>query len=1731
MSFRRSQWTLAQVWLAWILMFGVMGTTSKAALAQTTPSIPTTPVLGTIYTATGSAASGTALINWPAFTTWAGASVPAGSTSVTLTAGGSLSVRLVPNAGSTPMGSYYTVVYHLSDGSVTREYWVVPVTTATVAVSAIKSTVLPTSVAMQTVSKSYVDTAIAAAVVGAPLTSLPYVQLTGDTMTGPLVLPADPTSPLQASDKNYVDTQVAGLASGLGQKVSTSPAATQTVSQPSGTQLAVNDLNGVQYASQYATGAGNNGIANAAASCTSGCEIAVEQTYPSAENVAPRTWSNKTHVEDKRGGATTETFLNPLPPLANGNNAAKTITVESTQTAQSVLVATGSSQIFSTGMVINSDALAGGSNVYPALIQGTVPYFKTTFTGLAINGTNNTLGQHVLFTEQQNCYGVGDCLLGGMFMQASGGFRDDADEGSHPFDRVFTEDTRVFTGTCASGCSTGSTLLQIASIANNGTQGEGRYLVNTNPAKAITGGVLTGAGAAGGRQPSATFSGVSFPVSVFLATAQTIPTQSNSINPGTVTVPIATSALPAGFANNTAALPATSGVACVSDVTFPDQRPLNFETAAYTVVDGTHLQLTLIRPHANGATVAAGGLCGYGLEQKVDTVNGIRQVFPVIGSPNSTSLLYAGGYSAIVGVQGLTSAYINASLVVASISRTGNVITVTTTSSLPQDLNGLTMNVQSVSDSSYNGSFLVTTTGPNTITYANSGPNSTSSGGSLTYITGSYGLYPMAEVLNVYNSTTKAVDGQMTLAANNISWATGDTVEQPHYFQEWVSADTEQVTQYTPRATRYQSAGVLYNGNNGSGLYGWQINNSDPASSYFGNGGTHTAPTSGINVLGVWNRSMEMQAGEGTVFDVHCNSHGCNRWNSSYDLFQLDSATGADRVNYSPKTSTMTYYLGGTGYTFSPSGLTAGTINATTVNASSITGSFTGQAATVGTISGLVAAGSNVTVTGSGTTASPYTIAASSGGSTLVSSANVNAANPAVQVDSVASSTYYGLDCFGDSYMYGAGATTPAAGQCALVAADLNIASVTNAAVPGDTSADLAYHVLSVLNPVDSGNPIVIAAASVNNVGGGTAALPNFNQNTYAAYAWGTLSSTNKILVGASGVTSAGTTAADTTFASANGKTCSTGTCTFTYSGVVGQTGVVYLWYVMRSTGGTISATVDGATATDTVTNATAFSSAWSYAPANNSVSAGMARYVTTPGTHTIVISATSGATVLGFGFPTTARIRGVSSPRMFMGGTAKLPASTLAATQIYNNASIAVSQRLVGDGLDVPFVDLLNAYNPNLDFVAAATQNCPATTQGNHPNNCGHRNAAGVWEANINAVPTAVSGTPGGPVSVGSSLFAPASDGAPANTNLPTFWQMPSRYTDSLIPKLDFGSNSGCNFGAGQAYDTNTGLYGTMLYGCSGKAIQFAYADALTPSSTNANFHVSDYITLPDGYWHGTGALYTGSVAVGTTSAVSGAALTVNGLTSGNGWSNGANTTPIYNYTTVMGTQAGAANDEEVFTNSTGTISMGSVTSGTFTPWMKLGPTSATLPATVTVGTSTPVSGAALTVNGQVAGNGWSNGANTTPIYNYTTSMGTQAGAANDEQIFTTSSGTVSLGQVVSGTFTPWATAGSSTFNVLSKRITNLSNAVALTDAVPLGQLNGPLTGNLTLTSATTDNVTILGLSTTSKCSYSATNATAAGVAGTLAGYYTLAMNTFTLHHVATSAAGATYGVVCSVN
>src|ERR1700733_1813494 len=178
----------------------VLGMTLAAtAMAQ---AVSTTTVSGTVFLANGQPGAGTLVISWPAFTTAAGQAVAADSITVAIGADGFLSVNLAPNLGATPAGEFYTAVYDMSDGTTSTQYWVVPAA-AQASVAQVQAQVMPAAQAVQAVSKAYVDEAIAEATLSSGLSA------SGGTLTGPLYLSGDPTQPLQASDKHYVDTQVA----------------------------------------------------------------------------------------------------------------------------------------------------------------------------------------------------------------------------------------------------------------------------------------------------------------------------------------------------------------------------------------------------------------------------------------------------------------------------------------------------------------------------------------------------------------------------------------------------------------------------------------------------------------------------------------------------------------------------------------------------------------------------------------------------------------------------------------------------------------------------------------------------------------------------------------------------------------------------------------------------------------------------------------------------------------------------------------------------------------------------------------------------------------------------------------------------------------------------------------------------------------------------------------------------------------------------------------------------------------------------------------------------------------------------------------------------------------------------------------------------------------------------------------------------------------------------------
>lgn len=210
-------------------------------------SLPQTTISDVVYRADGTPAQGTLLIFWPEFTTSGGQAVAAGTNSVTLGTGGTLTVALVPNVGATPPNTVYTVVYQLDDGTVKTEYWIVP-TTSPATLAQVRTTLGASENAALFATQQFVTSGLAtkaddSAVVHlngsetitgskqfsvAP--SLPnpvqpgdatnkqyvdnavqnvgsgnYLSLAGGTLTGALTLSGDPTAPDQAATKHYSD--------------------------------------------------------------------------------------------------------------------------------------------------------------------------------------------------------------------------------------------------------------------------------------------------------------------------------------------------------------------------------------------------------------------------------------------------------------------------------------------------------------------------------------------------------------------------------------------------------------------------------------------------------------------------------------------------------------------------------------------------------------------------------------------------------------------------------------------------------------------------------------------------------------------------------------------------------------------------------------------------------------------------------------------------------------------------------------------------------------------------------------------------------------------------------------------------------------------------------------------------------------------------------------------------------------------------------------------------------------------------------------------------------------------------------------------------------------------------------------------------------------------------------------------------------------------------------------
>ena len=658
--------------------------------------VGTTAVEDTVYHADGTLASGTILISWPAFMTATGNTVAAGNLSVAIGANGQVTLHLAPNIGASPAGTYYTAVYHLNDGTVSKEYWDIP-NVPTTTVAAIRSLVMPASVAVQTLTATQVSSMLTG-----------FLPLKGGALTGALQLASDPQTATQAATKNYVDTSLAPVAAEAAAALTAAPAGSQTVQQPTGTNLAANVLEGKYYASTFLSGGQKNGIANLAASTNcvntspsgnSGCTIVVDPTYPNTENPQGfgaylfgnngnnMPWPMDTHVHDERNGVTADYYENPfsiVPQQSAGQSITSAISLDFQKWPSYQGNAAGSEYLQTTDY-------AGGINFDNYFGAGQPQYFfKPYYDNLTLATTNYTSGQQEAIENVVNCHGTGDCLAMTTLLTCDGGMNAGNDEGCHGGDFQVTEDPQVWKGTVTAAAAVGATTVHTNGTAGQKTQGQDRLLLDTTPADVLTGSSITSYAGALPTGPSGNSavnpdavidSNANYPVStmVQLCYAGTdngvggaagctagrqptgfIPSAPHMINPAASIVTNVVAAysavsspqtgLPAGFCSASTLQSTNSGAACYLPASgtacITDQE--EYETVDYTY-NSTGQQITLLNlrfPHLNGLFFAHGGLCGYAVEQQSDVFtgdgnnNGISQIFPIEGSPNATSFYY-----------------------------------------------------------------------------------------------------------------------------------------------------------------------------------------------------------------------------------------------------------------------------------------------------------------------------------------------------------------------------------------------------------------------------------------------------------------------------------------------------------------------------------------------------------------------------------------------------------------------------------------------------------------------------------------------------------------------------------------------------------------------------------------------------------------------------------------------------------------------------------------------------------------------------------------------------------------------------------------------------------------------------------------------------------------------------------------------------------------------------------
>jgi hypothetical protein len=918
---------------------------------QATAQMTTTTVQGTVYRADGTAASGTLLVSWSAFTTPQNQAVAAGNMSTTIGADGFVSLNLTPNAAALPTGSYYTAVYHLSDGTVNQEYWVVP-TSASASIASVRAQLQPSTVAVQAVSKSYVDSAISSL-------SGSWLALAGGTMTGPLNLNGDPAAANQAATKHYADQLAAAQL----------PLSGGTLTGP----LNAKQIEGQLYAEQWQSGpASNNGIAMSITECASlpyACQILAPATYAQTEG---QPWGGSLRAQ--------ATIENLGPPYTAPQGA--TITDLRFGPAQT-LVTPGNlgdnrHQIGPT-YVLNSTLSPGGYlgnytapglAVIKNLFAGSHSFNleQTNNTGLSIilnqYSPASTNGLSAVLQNQSN----GDSILPFFWNQTRGGINSGDNEGNEG--RSFEgEAADTFQGTI-NAVSTTPANSQVCGVTpcwvyattqTQGAQGSvGADLAMTDQTHADSTGYVTNINS----NVVTASSGADWDSAYGDSSAWGTITQD-------ITDPGNTNVFPEQ--NVTVTVAATYGVPNTSTpICLFDNSGTHWECEPVTAATANSITFSVVRrKYASGSWWSQGGMAGMGFTMQADWVgpgapyggssglagfggmapsNMVRPTYPVMyNNSGNTATIYQGnragfsgyssrGYSSM-GNGGAVSATVAGGSIISCTASGGsgyNGWTGTGYLTQPPQLtytvnNGATPPVLYITTTGAGGSL----TG---CAVQNGGSGLTSIAVTVTP-TNPYTVYPMTHIFDVWNPVTGAVDGS-SLATdapmpNGTSYfQAGNTVEVPHYY-------AQQFTEMNSQTFAYQGhmsgRNHYFGGPFGSNDYGWWLMNTNQPALYenypanptpwvVGQGLMETPY--GYTLSGSWRNGLWLKmppysvGGLTGALVVGCTDYVngvnvCSKWTPPYNMLVAEngnnSGNAEDTLQYSIPTTTWSLTAGATG--------------------------------------------------------------------------------------------------------------------------------------------------------------------------------------------------------------------------------------------------------------------------------------------------------------------------------------------------------------------------------------------------------------------------------------------------------------------------------------------------------------------------------------------------------------------------------------------------------------------------------------------------------------------------------------------------------------------------------------------------------------------------------------------------------------------------------------------------